>query len=306
MNDALNTLGVIHYAGEQDGERSVASGFFSGPAVIVDTCQRSVWVGQRARQQVITGVVPGVELFTGRQAYEFLLKFATGLLSAVPGETNVFGQIKDAWRHHQARFGSDVCMLDQHVMAQLFADTKRIRSSHLQHIGGRSYGTLLRHVLEMRKNQPVLIVGSGNLARSIAPALQKNPLAVWARRPDTWLPAGVEQRFGPGEEEAAARWAAHIVFCTPPAGDFEQVWLEVLQKQPVETVVHLGHRVTPDRWQGQQRFLHLEHLFSVQRERADLRSLRLARAHNECAALAHSRTDNSAGNQAVKLTRRCG
>jgi len=294
----LDTLRVIHRIGENKFTPGFfADRFFAGPPLLVDTCQRSIWVGQQTQHRGAVDAATDIESFSGKKAYEFLLKFASGLLSAIPGETNVFGQLKDAWQHHQAMFGANIGSSNRDLMAQLFTDTKRIRSRHLQRIGGHSYGTLIRHLLELRKNEPVLIVGSGSLARSIAPALRKYRLAIWNRRTEAWAPDHAEQRFAPGDEADAVRWAAHIIFCTPPALASEQTWIDVLQQHPAKSVIHLGYRDTPAWWHDygheEGQYLHLEHLFALRRNQADARSLQLTRAHNECAALARNHASES-------------
>src|SRR5262245_60181131 len=63
-----------------------------GAYFTLDTCQRRLWVGD-ARG----GGFPAAAL-SGEEAYLLLLRIATGLESAVAGETDVFGQLKQAWR----------------------------------------------------------------------------------------------------------------------------------------------------------------------------------------------------------------
>src|SRR3970282_2652165 len=58
------------------------------------TCQREVDILFRhSADTVSTGAA-----FRGSDAYRFLLELATGLLSVIPGETNVFGQLRAGWR----------------------------------------------------------------------------------------------------------------------------------------------------------------------------------------------------------------
>ena len=293
----LDTLRVIHRASENRFISEFSADiFFAEPPVFIDTCQRSIWVGQKAQHPSVVDATTDIEFFSEKKAYEFLLRFASGLLSAIPGETNVFGQLKAAWQNHQALFGANTCALNRYLMAQLFTDTKHIRNRHLQRIGGRSYGTLIRSLLELHKNDQVLIVGSGNLAHSIAPALHKYRLATWSRNAAAWAPGKAEAHFSSGDEADAARWATHVIFCTPPARDFEQIWIEALQQHPVKSVVHLGYRETPAWWRGYvrggARYEHLEHLFALRRNRADARSLQFTRAHTECESLAKTHAND--------------
>jgi hypothetical protein len=292
----LETLRVVHRdgtGGSTDG--LLIHGFFTQQPILVKTCQRSLWIGRQTRLADNRESAAELEIFTGKQAYEFLLQFASGLLSAIPGETNVFGQLKQAWHRHQASFGADLSDCDRRLMSQLFTDTKRIRNRHLQLVGGLSYGTLVRDQLALRRNEPVLIVGAGSLARSIAPALRKYRLATWSRRSAARVPEYAVRLFGPGHLEPAACWADHLVFCTPPARAFEQTWLDVLQRHPAKTVLHLGYRDTPAWWHGPgiSRFWHLEHLFALRRVRAEDCSLKLMRARDECRTLAENRAGES-------------
>ena len=113
-------------------------------------------------------VVPAVDIFRGRQAYQFLLETVCGLNSPIVGETAVMGQFKDFLQNAKFPNSSWGNFLRQ-LATNLMIDAKSIRRGHLQGLGSQSYGSLVRqHV----KGLPaVAVLGSGKLAREILPWL---------------------------------------------------------------------------------------------------------------------------------------
>jgi hypothetical protein len=133
----------------------------------LDTCQRQLWITD---QQPDT-THHDINTYMGEAAYEKLLAIACGLESRVIGETEVFAQLKNAWReHHDSSQYSDST---DAVLTGLFEDTKFIRSNYLTGLGGQSYGTLIRKLLEPSDDSHFLIVGAGELASGIAPLLTR-------------------------------------------------------------------------------------------------------------------------------------
>ena len=71
-------------------------------ALVVDTCQRKIWVDfQGIGEPEVMSLqslksIESVEVLQGAEAYCFLLQIATGLESQVQGETDIFGQLKQA------------------------------------------------------------------------------------------------------------------------------------------------------------------------------------------------------------------
>src|SRR4051794_35162047 len=80
------------------------------PAFVVDTCQRSLWVFNS--EAYCPSEIRGAEVYKGQEAYRFLLQVATGLASEVVGETDIFGQIKEAWRKVTQRVEDQNVILD--------------------------------------------------------------------------------------------------------------------------------------------------------------------------------------------------
>jgi len=109
-----------------------------------------------------------IEIYRGREAYEFLLEVICGLNSPLVCETAVMGQFREFSSHASfpnAAWGWFLRQLTSNVLV----DAKRVRHDHLQGIGSQSYGSLVRqHV----KGMPtVAVLGAGQLTREILPWL---------------------------------------------------------------------------------------------------------------------------------------
>src|SRR4051812_1623036 len=66
----------------------------------VDSCQRRLWAWNGKLQGTLSPdkVDSSTELLQGHEAYHLLLRVAAGLESRIVGETDIFGQIKEAWK----------------------------------------------------------------------------------------------------------------------------------------------------------------------------------------------------------------
>jgi glutamyl-tRNA reductase len=127
--------------------------------------ENSALIEAAERNALVTG---SVEVYRGRDAYEFLLEVICGLNSPLLGETAVMGQFREFSLH--ARFPNTPwgCFLRQFT-ANVLVDAKRVRHDHLQGIGSQSYGSLVR---QHAKGMPtVAVLGAGKLAREILPWL---------------------------------------------------------------------------------------------------------------------------------------
>lgn len=258
----------------------------------VRTCQREVLVAllDTAANGPVADVLADsrateFEVHEGAGAYRFLLEFAAGLQSAIAGETNVFGQVREAWRNFEREQPRRAHSLSPLIEA-LFRDVRAIRTRFLQGIGGQSYATLARRLLAPDAGARVLVVGFGNLGRSMPAKFAQQRVAIFDRRPDRVnLPALL--RFGPGEEAAAVAWATHAVMCIPQVAELDARWIAALRLQPGIRVVHLGcRREAAAAWSGLGGFFDLDEVFALQRAQADLRSGQLRGARAACAALA--------------------
>ncbi len=148
---------------------------FALPALEVKTCQRTFFMSwtplpfEGARRS-----------FRGADAYEFLLRFACGLESEIKGETDVFGQLKTSVKtflESHPGLATEQASLFQ----KLFEDTKEIRAEYLQGIGGNTYGALARRVLNPAPGSRVLMLGAGQISKSVAPYFADSRLSLFNR-----------------------------------------------------------------------------------------------------------------------------
>lgn len=141
----------------------------------------------------LAGEWPG-EWLEGEAAYRRLLEIVCGLHSPLVGETEVFGQFKDAIQERLASSSGEALEVAftatlRHWAKALIEDVKLVRQKHLLDLGSQSYGSLVRReVREMRRPQ-IEFLGSGHLALEIMPwllkALKKEArVVVHARNPE--------------------------------------------------------------------------------------------------------------------------
>jgi len=116
------------------------------------------------------------EIYTGAEAYQFLLETICGLQSPIIGETEVFGQFK--------AFAAQWVLIEPGrapLVQRLLNDAKTLRYRYLSHLGTQSYGSWLRKSLLSSR---VHVLGAGQLAREVLPYLAKQgEVRVHARRP---------------------------------------------------------------------------------------------------------------------------
>ena len=125
----------------------------------------------------------GAEVRFGPDAYRFVLEITTGLRSAIPGETNVFGQFRNAWQDFRRDGPAARITRLAPLVHRLSNDTKAIRREHLHGIGGASYGSLVRRLIAPARADRILFVGAGNLAQSMLPFFDNYELGIWNHRP---------------------------------------------------------------------------------------------------------------------------
>ena len=294
----LGSLRVIHLCRKKvagGGASFVPAISAASQVLAVETCQRVFWI---ALGESAVPELEGVEVHQGEAAYVFLLRVSTGLESELSGETQICGQIKEAWKKHQDRApGSPL----SGVMQRLFEDTKDIRSQCLQGIGGAGYGSLVRKLLKEKMEKSggtVLLAGAGEMARAVAPWLHEFNLVLTNRTPERLrgLYEEVVSRPGvdrsrirvlaPDQEPQAYRDAAAWVFCIP----FDSRLDPARVHSAPELVVHLGgFRHDAGAWTRHPGFHCLDELFGLQESRTQSRATQLARAAKACADRARLR-----------------
>lgn len=111
--------------------------------------------------------------YEAEDALAHLARVAAGLDSMVIGETEIFGQLKDAYRAAQEA-GATAAFANR-TLQHIFTIGKKVRSSTRITCGPTSVGAaavqLARQILGDLENRRVLIVGAGDVARSTAQSL---------------------------------------------------------------------------------------------------------------------------------------
>ena len=256
-----------------------AQGFF------LDTCLRQLMV---VAAPAFPPELPGRDLadrLSGQHAYSFLLQTAAGLNSSIPGESNILGQFRGGWNAWRATVDAEhVCALTSY-MHRLFRDSRLIRRDYLQGIGGSSYGSLVRKLMQPHKRARILFIGQGKLARSVQPLFREYTTALWNHRNSRREPMPAQISFAPGSAEAAADWATHIIITTPADSENDRSWANLAGKR-VEHVVHLGRRrAAQGIWSDpahQFQFSDLDDIFDLRRAKSSLRSAQITRARKAC------------------------
>lgn len=282
--NGIERLRITHRPKQPGDDRVVRGARHS--VLLLDTCQRSMTIDLEHGAQ-LPPLDERVKVHKGQAAYQFLLEVTTGLRSAIPGETNVFGQFKKAWAQFQAEGPAERVARLVPVIRRIIDDTKVVRSAHLEGIGGSSYGSLVRRLIGPRMNERVLFVGAGDLTQSMLPFFRNCKLGIWNRRPVTLADGLVDYHFRPEDGKRAARWAAHVILTTPRDAHNDENWLRWLEGSDTRNVIHLGHRGgTPIHWGAFVAGYDLEDVFALRREQADTRSTRLETARAACRELA--------------------
>lgn len=274
----------------------------------MESCQRRIWVldQERSAEAIDRTLDDGVcQVFHGQDAYRFLLQVATGLKSEVAGETDVFGQFKEAWKKFEQGGSELACELSPWVQ-RVFEDTKEIRARYLQGLGGATYGSLVRRLLrELDGQGPVLVAGAGQIAQSVAPWLLEYDLLLWnrsegnlqkleseiaAKATSVAKPAEIRKLAGAEAEERAWREARHVVACIPLDAERDAERIRWWKQGEAEgfgkgRIIHLGGLMQEcGLWSAElgERFRSLDDLFRLMKEQDGVRSIQLAHARKAC------------------------
>jgi Glutamyl-tRNAGlu reductase, N-terminal domain len=285
-------------------------------ACVVGTCLREVRIGMHPPDNQPTAAetrAVGYELYTGADAYGFLLQLACGLESQIAGETEIFGQVKQAWRDCEATQEEQARLL-RPWMQRLLQDAKEIRSEYVVGLGSATYGSLVRRLLGGTLPGPTLLLGAGQLAETILPFLDTGEILVWNRsraRGEAMLShqrtartQGRVQLLEPttAAEDLAWRRARDVVICIPAdaARDATRVQLWCSHGAPEGRVLHLGiDNAAGTPWQQVAGLATLHDLFGLRDSQASQREAMLARARNACSNKAQlARLDDADGSRA--------
>jgi hypothetical protein len=216
----------------------------------IRTCQRTLFVGFSDDRSLPTDLQQAdpVRFFWGVHAYELLLRFTCGLESQIKGETDVFGQTKTALKnylsHSVSRSDFD-SQLDS-VFQRIFEDTKEIRAQFLHGIGGNTYGTLSRRILNPQPTDQALMIGAGQITKSVAPYFSEFHLKIWNRSPDRLLDfqaLPIETLTGLPALKKAFTTATMIILATPPGSEVDDLVVKhfcMPTKNLPTKILHLG------------------------------------------------------------------
>ncbi len=289
---------------------------------MIDTCQRRVAVfnGRHAREQnaaLIALALPDdgvIERFEGVDAYSFLLRFACGLESKLVAETEIFGQIKQAWREfssgdgvghgvgHGVGKGALAPQLSPWIQL-LFQDAKAVRAQYLAKLGSASYGSQVRRLLgDDARHGPILLVGAGQLAQSVAPWLTGTELLICNRTPERAIELSRELakrdatrpvrviEGGIDAELAAWRQVRHVILCVPAEERLDAQRIAAWNERRREDsdagngrIVHLGLGAQQtSAWDSLPELVSLGALFDMLQAQSELRRRQIERAARAC------------------------
>lgn len=313
----LRQLKILHWRGDHVANASPCAGPTAvADAFQIDTCQRRVAVVldtqviERLRMHLPAR--GAVQVFSGAEAYAFLLRFACGLESRLVAETEIFGQIKAAWRAYELADGSLRRSLAP-LMRQLFQDTKQIRAQHLSGTGSASYGSQVRRLMRDGAQGPALLVGAGQLAQSVAPWIECTELWIWNRTPAKAEALAAELRARHPErsfrvlpadaeaENAAWQQAVNIVVCVPADAKRDPARVQAWQSRRDQAgqVIHLGGDMRANsNWSQVPGLTSLDTLFDMLQAQSDQRQRQVQCALQACTAKSLSADQTGRSNQA--------
>jgi hypothetical protein len=307
---SLDRLAVVHQR-KTPGVVDAAEWPLPPSAFRLETCLRRLAIGDAAdlaatpeRRDTDRLATDAFDRYRGAAGYEFLLRVACGLESNIAGESEVFGQIKEAWRTHEREHAA-LARAHAPVMQRVFEDVKEIRARHLQHAGTVTYGGLVRHLLGGAMEAPVLLVGAGQMAQAVVPYLSGRPLYLWNRTraraealrgkvsesiPSLATPVVLDNTLE--AELELWRTAANVVVCIPADPERDAARLAAWRQNPNRCrLMHLGLLdASGTCWQGAFGLSTLADLFTLQSSHNELRAAHIARAGAACREKARLRS----------------
>ncbi|MEK6704292.1 MAG: hypothetical protein AABZ06_00730 [Bdellovibrionota bacterium] len=266
-------------------------------SLFISTCQRSIWISSDSFfSKLDIQNIGNLETYSGMTAYYFLLRVATGLESRIAGETDIFGQIKEAWRENISSLNPLLRTELQPWMQHLFEDAKEVRSTYLQKLGGVSYGTLVRKIIHdhaEKEKEPVLLIGAGRIARSVTPFLLDHELWIWNRSPEKLMSLYCSLadkgnvKIIDNEAGLASAWATapHAIICVPVDHnkESERAAMWRARQNSSGSVTHLGgYKTQCTAWEAIEGFHSLDDIFDLHDAQGKLRLTQIQRAKRAC------------------------
>lgn len=277
----LDSLVVQHLPKSEETQalRPFAGGF------VLESCLRWVAVARSRKPEAGS---QEIEEFRGADAYRFLLELACGLHSRMQGESEIFGQMKQAWKAYHA--AEPLASRGLHrLMQNLFADTKRIRTQHLHGIGGQSYPSAIQKLLGLSKADSLLILGAGQFGAMLAEKLSGRvaSVTVMNRSPH---PLVAEPGWARLEENIQT--ATHLLIALPHGADKEldrricAAWSDKKHGK----LLHLAQIADyPADWADLPRFHSLAEVMALQSDQSAARPAAIAAAFDAARHAAEDR-----------------
>lgn len=214
------------------------------------TCLRQITLLDKSLlDSVRPALLRGDEIYHEDVAYRFLLEVICGLHSPIVGETEVFGQFKNAVASQEPPLTPWGLRL-RRLFRVFFEDAKQIRQDHLEDIGSQSYGSILRRDLKDLHN--LHVIGAGQLVQEILPWIhnENNEIHVYARdinRARTAIPAPLRDfvKVHNLEEREFANPAEAVIIAAPVTAAYMNDWLSNLSS--LRCVVDLRADSSTDR-----------------------------------------------------------
>lgn len=261
----------------------------------IKTCQRTVLLSPSTLSLSGLSLSGCSRQFEGAEAYEFLLRFASGLESEIKGETDVFGQVKNAYRN-LAETQPSLATSFRTLFLNLFEDTKEIRAEYLRGIGGNTYGALARRLLAPQANDRVVILGAGQLSKSVAPYFAETQLTIFNRSLERLDELKLELfkkgysniRFISNEADLKTElhFASTVILATPAKADLDSLVIQC--SSPSAKILHLGGQAAEVTHfaASHRKALSLTDLFALEKEQDLFREKQIKQAMDAC----HSRS----------------
>lgn len=194
------------------------------------TCLRHIVIANldEAAELAAQAQGPNDQILRGEQAYSLLLEIICGLHSPLVGETEVYGQFKNAVSQFSLPATPWGTMLAKAFKA-LFEDAKKVRDQHLKDLGSQSYGSVLRR--EVKGLKSVHFVGAGHLVQEILPWINKEGISIviHCRNPEKAQQAlgalSANIRIAEMEERMALSDVDALVIAAPVSADSMRAWL---------------------------------------------------------------------------------
>ncbi len=266
------------------------SSFIASPDCFqISTCQRTLFLTV-LHPQIKKTFSDARRLFIGPDAYEFLLRFSSGLESEIKGETDVFGQVKTAFKNLSSQ-NPRLAELFHPVFQKLFEDTKEIRAQFLQGIGGNTYGALARRLLSPSESDRVLVIGAGDISKSVSPYFSDFHLTIWNRSSgrlqdlhQDFVKKGIQATLLSEESSLlkAMTEATMIIIATPFGTEVETLLDQTLNSSSKsKRILHLGAQLKET---AKLNFecLSLTDLFEMEKEQGQLREKQVRQAMQAC------------------------